>query len=110
MVIRIEQLPAFKLFNTSFRASLLLWGDALFMKNEVLSYILQVKQIHPLLSSYLFRTFAFTLLECQHEKERFARKENTLTEKDGGKHAILFRTQKQSKTGEEKSGETRTLY
>jgi hypothetical protein len=58
----------------------------------------------------LFRTFAFTLLECQHEKERFARKENTLTEKDGGKYAILFRTQKQSKTGEEKSGETRTLY
>jgi hypothetical protein len=58
----------------------------------------------------LFGIFAFTLLECQHEKERFARKENTLTEKDGGKYAILFRTQKQSKTGKEKSGETRTLY
>ena len=36
-------------------------------------------------------------------------KENTHTEEDGRKYAILSRTQKQSKTGEEESGETRAL-
>jgi hypothetical protein len=71
--------------------------------------VISVIPIIPVKTIYSVTLHSHTI-ECQHEKERFARKENTLTEKDGGKYAILFRTQKQSKTGKEKSGETRTLY